>query len=154
MKNNSSKAFTLIEILISIGILSIILGISLTTFKAITKQQNLDRDVEAAGSYILRARNQTITGEDNSQYGIHFSSTSVTLFKGTTYVAASSTNLEFNFNNRTYLYSSNLTGSTSDVYFKKLSGAPSATGTVIYRLGGETAQKTIYIYGSGLIEVQ
>ncbi len=149
------RAFTIIEVLISIAILALLLGISMTIFQAMTKQQSLDRDVETAGSYLLRARNQTITGEDGLQYGVHFASTSVTLFKGTTYNSATTSNIVSNFRNPTYMHSINLTGGVYDVYFKKLSGAPSATGTIIYRLSSaSTTQKLINIYGSGLVEVQ
>jgi prepilin-type N-terminal cleavage/methylation domain-containing protein len=147
--------FTLIEVIISISIITILLGISMTVFRALTDQQSLDRDVETAISYLLRARNQTITGENNNTYGVYFASTSVTLFEGTSYAAGSSTNLVFNFNNRTYRYSIALTGGANHVYFKKISGAPHATGTVTYRSSGMTnKQKLIQIYASGLVEVQ
>jgi prepilin-type N-terminal cleavage/methylation domain-containing protein len=149
------KGFTLIEILITISILTLLLGISMTAFSALTDQQSLDRDVETAISYLLRARNQTITGENNNNYGVYFASTSVTLFEGTAYAAGSSTNLVFNFNNRTYMETISLAGGANQVYFKKISGAPHATGTVTYRSSGLTnRQKLIRVYASGLVEVQ
>ncbi|MFM2383456.1 MAG: hypothetical protein RIQ72_28 [Candidatus Parcubacteria bacterium] len=158
MKSSSKikkHGFTLIEVIISISIMTILLGISMTVFRALTDQQSLDRDVETAISYLLRARNQTITGENNSTYGVYFASTSVTLFEGTSYAAGSSTNLVFNFNNRSYMYSIALAGGANQVYFKKISGAPHATGTITYRSSGMTnKQKLIRIYASGLVEVQ
>lgn len=149
------KAFTLIEVLISISIMAALLGISMSVFRSITDQQSLDKDVEGAMSYLLRAQNQTRTGENNGNYGLYFASTSVTLFQGISYSAGSSTNIVFNFNNRTYMHSISLTGGANQVYFRKLTGAPNATGTVVYRSNGLTnKQKTINIYASGLVEVQ
>lgn len=151
----NKRGFTLIEVLISISIMALLLGISMSVFRALTDQQSLDRDVETVISYMLRAQNQTRAGEKNSNYGVYFASTSVTLFEGTVYSAGTPTNLVFNFNNRTYMHATALTGGGNQIYFKKISGAPHATGTVTYRSNGMTSkQKLIQIYASGLIEVQ
>lgn len=149
------QGFTLLEILTVIAILGIVLGISLRAFSNITKQQSLDKDVETAYSYLLKARNQTINGEDGDNYGVHFASSTITLFKGSVYHAASSTNLTFSFGNRTYLSSNGLTNGIYDVYFNKISGSPSATGTLVYKITTDsTVQKIMTIHGSGLVEVQ
>lgn len=148
------SGFTLVEMLVVLVLLAIVFQISITSFFSITKQQNLDKDVETAYSYLLRARNQTINGEGNSVYGVHFASSSVSLFKGSTYSVASTT-ASFSFANKSYLSSINLTGGTYDVYFQKITGQPSATGTLIYKIGSiSTAQKTLNVHASGLVEVQ
>lgn len=151
----SKKAFTLIEIVITIAIISILIGISMTVFRALTDKQTIDRDVENVVSYLLRARNQTITGENNENYGVYFASSSVTLFQGKEFGEASTTDLIFDLNNRTYLNSIHLTDGVTFLYFNKVSGAPSATGTIEYQLiGHEDQKKLINIYASGLVEVQ
>jgi prepilin-type N-terminal cleavage/methylation domain-containing protein len=146
--------FTLVEMLIVIAILSIIFKISLSVFYDITKQESLDKDVETAYSYLLKARNQTINGEADSVYGVHFASTSVSMFRGDTYVA-STTVSDFDFANKSYASEILLSGGTTDIVFKKITGSPSATGTIIYRITSDSAiHKTLTIHGTGLVEVQ
>lgn len=155
LKHKKIRAFTIIEVLISTSIMVALLAVSVSVFRSVADQQSLDKDVEGALSYLLRAQNQTRTGESNSNYGLYFASTSVTLFQGTSYSEDSSTNTVFHFNNRTYMHSISLTGGADQLYFRKITGAPNATGTVTYRSSGlANTQKTIHIYASGLVEVQ
>lgn len=131
----------------------LIFGISITFFSSITKQQSLDKDLENTYSYIERARNQTVTGEGATNYGVHFASTSITMFTGKTYTANATSNVMFEFNNKTYLHSTSMNG--YDMYFKKVTGEPSATGTLIYKSRLDSnLSKTLTIYGSGLVEVR
>lgn len=147
--------FTLIEILIVIAILSVLFGISIQIFSSMTKAQSLDKDVENVYSALLRARNQTINGESGSNYGIYFASSSVTSFRGTTYTPEAAGNEVFLFANKTYISSTNLTGGVVDMYFKKISGQPTATGTIVFKISTDSSlQKTILINGTGLVEVQ
>ncbi len=153
-KSATKRGFTLVEMLVVLVLLGVVFQISITAFFAITKQQNLDKDVENAYSYLLKARNQTLNGEANSVYGVRFATTSVSLFKGPTYNTASTTSV-YSFVNKSYVSTISLTGGTYDVIFSRISGNPSATGTVMYKIGSlSTVQKTIIIHGSGLVEVQ
>lgn len=148
------SGFTLLEMIIVVLIMSILFEISITTFFSITKQQSLDKDVESAYSFLLKARNQTINGEGGTSYGVRFASTSVTLFQGTAYSVASTTAV-YEFANKSYMDSIALSGGAYDVYFRKLTGSPSATGTIIFKISTDsTLQKRMSIYGSGLVEVQ
>jgi prepilin-type N-terminal cleavage/methylation domain-containing protein len=147
-------AFTLIELLIVIALMAVLFQISITVFFSITKHQSLDKDVETAYSYLLKARNQTINGEAGRNYGVRFASTSITLFQGTTYSSASTTAV-YDFANKSYLDSIELSGGTYDVYFQKITGSPSATGTLIFKISSDSIiQKSMTIHGSGLVEVQ
>ncbi len=155
MSNDRSRGFTLFEIVVTLAILILLLSISITTFSAITKQQGLDKDVETAYSYLLQARNKTINGEDGMNYGVRFSTSSIEMFAGTSYQMGSTSVVTYYFLNRSYLYDVALSPAGSEVYFKKITGTPSATGTVIYRSTDDsTVEKRMTIHGSGLVEVQ
>lgn len=148
------RGFTLFELIIVVVIMSILFQISITTFFSITKQQSLDKDVESAYSFLLKARNQTINGESGRSYGVRFASTSIILFQGTAYSVASTTAI-YEFANKSFMDSISLTSGVYDVYFRKITGAPSATGTVIFKIStDDTLQKRMIIHGSGLVEVQ
>ncbi len=144
----------MIEMLVSVAVLAVLFQISITVFFSITKHQSLDKDVETAYSYLLKARNQTINGESNANYGVRFASTSISLFQGSIYSTGGIT-AKYDFSNKSYLSSIDLSGGVYDVYFQKITGAPSATGTLIYKIDSDsTIQKKIIIHGSGLVEVQ
>ncbi len=150
----SGRAFTLFELVVVVAIMSILFQISITAFFSMTKHQSLDKDVESAYSYLLKARNQTINGESGMSYGVRFSSTSVYLFQGTAYTVGSTTAV-YEFANKTYMDTISLSGGAYDLYFRKLTGAPSATGTIIFKISTDsTLQKRMLIHGSGLVEVQ
>lgn len=151
------KGFTAIEILIVIAIAIIIAGISLSSFSALNKSQALGTETDTILSMIERARSRSISSENSSEYGVRFATSSAALFSGKNYSASSSNNEVENLNSRTNISSINLTGGASAFYFKKITGKPSATGTIVVSLIGEigtSSSKTITIYSTGLSDVR
>lgn len=150
-----TKAFTLMEVLVTIGLMTVITGISMTVFVTLLQKQRVEKDAESAYSYLQRARNQTIAGEEGSQYGVAFGSTTITLFRGTTYIEGDSNVIVFTLLNDTVFQNVSLTGGVSQIYFQKLSGKPSATGTIeVVSRTDATKKEVIIIHASGLTEVQ
>lgn len=150
-----NKGFTALELIVVCGIAILLAGLSIATFVSLSDYQSLDKNVDVIISYLQKARNQTINSKDDDQYGLRFASTSVTLFQGTSYNAASTTNLVYDISSKVALSSLSLTGGTTTVYFLPITGKPSATGTAVYRLNNSASTtKTIIIYGSGLVETQ
>lgn len=149
------KGFSLIELIIVISIATILMAISITTFFSVSEQQSLEKDVNYAIALVEKARLQTVNAKDNSQFGVRFASSSVTLFQGSTYVAGSSTNTIFNFSPKVEITSINLSGGTQNTTFEKITGKSNATGTVKFRLKtNQSASTTIVVYKTGLVEIQ
>ena len=124
-------------------------------FSALTSRQAVEKDTEIIYAVLQNARNRTILGDGNIQYGVKFASSTITLFKGTGYVAGTSTNQVTTFSARSQINSINLTSGTTTIYFSKLTGRPSATGTIeVVLKTNSTNKETIMIYASGLSEVQ
>lgn len=143
---NTQKGFTVIEILVVIGILLILLGITLGALSSQKNSATAERDAQNVLTYLEKARNQTLSSIDNSSYGVIFTSTSTRLFKGTSYSAPNLLS--------TYEYTSGVTstialsGGATQLYFNRLSGEPSATGTITFQ------SETIIIRATGLAEIQ
>ena len=149
------KGFSLIELIIVVSIAMILMAISITTFFSVSDQQSLEKDVNYAIALVEKARLQTVNSKDNSQFGVRFASSSVTLFQGTTYVAGSSTNTVFSFSPKVEIHSINLSGGTQNTTFEKITGKSSATGTVRFRLKtNQSASTTVVVYKTGLVEIQ
>jgi len=153
--SNGSKAFTLVEMLVVLALSLILLVVTITTFSGLSNTQSVDKDAENAVALLQKARNYTVNSENALSYGVAFASTSVTFFKGTTYSPTASTNITYKLSTKVLMSSLQLTGGATSIYFKSISGEPSATGTISYQLSkvGSTT-RTIILYGTGMAEVE
>ncbi|MEI7777603.1 MAG: hypothetical protein WCI52_03275 [bacterium] len=145
------KGFTLFETLIVIGIGVLICLISFSAFYDLDNNQLLAKETAEVGSYLERARSMSVISNNFSEYGLHFSPTSITLFQGKTYSSTDTANDLYPLNSRLVI-TPNLSDGASDFYFTKVAGKPSATGTITISLLGSTSTKTITIYSTGLFE--
>jgi prepilin-type N-terminal cleavage/methylation domain-containing protein len=150
-----TRGFSLIELMVVIAISVLLMGISLGVFSALTQRQTVEKSTENVYAVIQEARNKTILGENGSQYGVRFASSSITFFQGTGYDPSNVSNVTTVLNPRTEISSINLTGGTTTIVYSKLTGRPNATGTIQLILkSNSTLFETITIHGSGLSEVQ
>lgn len=157
-KRVMAGGYSLVEILIVVGLSVMLIGLTITTFSGFSSMQSLDKDAEVVASYIQKARNQTLNSKNNNEFGISIASSTITLFEGTTYSPSASTNITYRISPKVFLFSNQMkTGGSvvSSFYFQQISGRPSATGTLQYRLiNSASSTRTITLFGSGLIETQ
>jgi type II secretory pathway pseudopilin PulG len=147
--------FTIIERIVVIGITVAVVGLTATAFVGLSNSETLDKDTGLVLTAIEKARNDTINAKNGSEFGVMFSSSTVTIFEGTVYNANAVTNVVYNISTKVTLSSLQLTGGASTIYFGQIDGKPSATGTITYSLkSNASSTKSISIYGSGLAEVQ
>jgi prepilin-type N-terminal cleavage/methylation domain-containing protein len=151
----SKKGFTIVEMIVVIALSALIVGTTVSMFSSLSNVQSLDKDAENVGAYLLKARNQTVNAKNNAVYSVHFASTTVTLFQGASYVSGSSTNQVYSLSSKVSLVSYMFSPATTTITFQKMTGKPSATGTIIYTLNNDASStRSILIYGSGLIEIR
>lgn len=149
-----SAGFSLIELTVVVAIALILSSISLSTFFNVSSNQSLSKDVNYTVALIQKARIQTVNAMNNSRYSVRFASSSVVLFQGTTYNAASSTNVKFDLSSKVEISSINLTGGAQQASFEYITGKSDATGTISFRLKQNTsASSTIILYKTGLAEI-
>ncbi len=145
------RGFTLLEVIIVIVILAIISGILLQSFQTFNRSQALSRDAENIIAQLELARSNTLAAKNGSQYGVHVTSTSTTLFAGATYVSNAATNQVFVLNNaNTASYS--LTGGGADILFNRLIGDTDQNGTITLTSTATGRTLTVTIYKTGLIQ--
>jgi prepilin-type N-terminal cleavage/methylation domain-containing protein len=149
MKN---KAFTLVEIIVVVSILSIMTGTIFAVFNSFDQEKALSMETSNIISILERARNLTLFSKDAYQYGVHFSSTTITLFKGGSYSASDQNNIITELHSKVFVSSINLNGGGSDVIFKKLSGETNQNGSITLGNSIDNSQiSTINISNTGLI---
>ena len=151
MKSNEQRAFSVMEIIVVIAVLGLIASLVLAQFNKIRSTQVLNNSVATVLSSLHKARSQTSASINSSVYGVHFQSDQVILFTGTTYTAGTSSNESIAIISPATISSISLTGGASDLYFNRLSGAPSKTGTVT--VTASSVSKIITIDATGNVSV-
>lgn len=149
------KGFTLIEILVVIGITAIVLGVAVNSFYNFVKTQALNADYISIASFIDQAKSLSINSKSDSQYGVRFSTSTVDLFKGSSYSVAGSQQT-YTLNSRVYISDINLVGgNANEIVFDRLTGYSSASGTVSIALkSASTTVLTMQIYKTGIVEYE
>ncbi len=154
IKLSNKSGFTLIEILVAIGIVLVLGFIIVTTFVSFRKNQSLSLDTQTITTVLSQARNQTISSKNSTSYGVHFGTSKITLFTGTVYNSLDTTNEDFNLSSTDTILSVGLNGGGNDVIFERLTGETSRNGTVVVSSPGIAQSKTVTIYKTGLVESQ
>lgn len=145
-----NKGFTLIEMLVIIGILIILVSISVSALLLFIKESNLSNNAEEIISALRQAQNKSLASEGASCYGVYFSSTQYILFKGSDYVSRDPSFDQVNdLPDNTEIYDINL-GAGSEVVFERLTGMANQAGSISLRLKDNPAKtESVYIDGSG-----
>lgn len=151
MKNFFIRGITAVELLVVIAVLGIIFAVALPQFSKIRENQVLKNGVVDVLSSVDKARSQTLASLDSSQYGVHFQSDKVIIFKGTAFVEGAGSNETINIITPATISAINLVGGGDDVVFNRLNGAPSVTGSII--VSSTNFTKTITISATGVASV-
>ena len=129
----TNKGFTLIEILITLGIFVILASLGLYVSLDSYRSYTFSSERDALVSLLLKARNQSMNNIDELPHGVHIGSQSFTLFEGVTYSVSNPKN---NIIARNAAISVN---GLTDVNFSQLSGDPSLIGSITLSYGARTA---------------
>ena len=148
------RGFTLVEILVVVGIIGLFLGLSLVqlrSFQQVSYLENTGREVIAA---LRLAQSRTLASEGALQHGVHFDTTTTphqyTLFQGSSYGARDSAKDEITVLQKTIEISVISLGGGDEVVFLRLTGQAGAQGTITFRkIADPTNTKTVSILSSG-----
>lgn len=153
LKTDYRSGFTLIEVLVAISISLLIISVSFSVFSSFNRDRAMDVGRENIVSMLKIARSNTLASKDDDVYGIHFASSTVTLFKGSNYVSSDSNNIVHTFPRFIEISVIDLIGGGSDVIFNRLTGETNQYGTTTLRLiSNPTVTIDITIKNTGLSE--
>jgi len=149
--------FTLIEILVVVGIMFLFLGMSVLQLRSFQQGSHLENTAREVASALRLAQNRTLASQDSSQYGVYFDTTTTphqyTLFQGSSYIARITAKDEITLVNKEIEISGIVLEGTSEVVFLRLSGQASVEGSVTFRqVSDPTETATITVLSSGVIE--
>lgn len=145
------KAFTLLEVLVVVGIISILAGIVQLNLQPFGNQSDLTGSVQSIVSLLRKAQNLSISSKNLSPHGVHFQSNTYTLFQGPAYNASSTSNEVHALPSRLEFSSIAITGG-NDALFERIDGRTDNYGTIQLRvIANPSASSTILIEPSGNI---
>ena len=151
------KSFTLVEVLIIVGILIVLIAISFPAFRFFQKESDLNNSIEEIINTLRLTQNKTLVSEGASSWGVYFSTSTdphqYTLFKGENYASrATSSDEVHQLPGSVEIYEINLSEGGSEVVFDRIVGTTNQFGEVSLRLKTDTSKvKTIYIENSGQV---
>ena len=155
MKNFYKKGITFIELLVVLAVLGIMVSIVLPQFSKMRENQVLKNGVQDILSSLDKARIQTLASLNSSNYGVYFQVDKIIIFKGTDFSTRDTTKDE-TINIITPATISNVAlgnGSpiSGEMFFNRLSGSPSTSGTVT--ISTTNYSKKITIWATGVSSV-
>jgi len=123
------SGITVIEVLLVVAILGMLTSLIIPPFANFRKKKVIDAEAEAVMELIARARMDTLASRDDTEYGIHLDSDSVTYFVGAAYDPMAPTNVTHEVISLVTLGNISLAGGGSDIVFDRLTGTTGEFGT-------------------------
>lgn len=85
LQHKRQKAFTLVEILLVVGLFAFLAAISLPVYSGFIDRSNLSSSVDITQSAIIRARKYAQTQRNNSNWGVYYQTGQIIVFAGDSY---------------------------------------------------------------------
>ena len=142
------KGFTLVEILLVVGIIGILTVLFVPMGLDFYRTQQLDISSEALAQSIRRVQLKSMSAELDSKFGIYITNDNYILFKGDSYLERDA-QYDETFDLPDIV---TLAGSPREIIFSKFEGRPSFVGSIVLNSGG--ASRTIIINKFGTVNLE
>ena len=137
------KAFTLIEIMIVVGLMAILFMMPILYTQASQVRFDFNTQVMTLVSYLRLAHSDAVSGRDNKKHGIHLASDSYTVFSGDTFNPSDGGNFIIELPPTIEIRNIALNGSGSDILFGGPNGETVTYGS--FELYSEQISKSLTI---------
>jgi GxxExxY protein len=141
-----ARGFTIIELLIVIAIVAIIGGTTIPLGANFLVRSHVENKTNELVSSLRTAQLNTISGKEDSQWGVNITSTQIILFAGASYAARDSTF------DQIFSIPGSVTITTDEIIFSKLTGDPDATASLTVSAGG-AGNSTVSVNEVGTVDV-
>ena len=145
MMVKNTRGFTLLELVLSIALLSILAVITIPLYRTFQVKNTLDTGTYEIVAALRRAQLLSQAAEADGQWGVAVHSGSVTIFQGMSYAARNAA-----LDETMTLVSSVIPSGTSEIVFSEVTGLPVSAGTLT--LTSSTGlQRIITINAKGML---
>ncbi len=124
------------------------------SFSPLRNNQELTNTVQETINLLNSARSKTLSSEGSSQYGVHFESSRIILFKGASFSESSPDNNVVALSSLVEISVINLNGGGNNLVFQRLTGKTNNYGTITLRIKSDVSKtKIIDIKNIGIVNV-
>ncbi|HEV7453919.1 MAG TPA: type II secretion system protein [Candidatus Saccharimonadales bacterium] len=138
--------FTLLEVLLSVSIISLLAGLSVPVYDAFVRRNDLDLTTQTVAATLRRAQTYARSGDYDTAWSVEIQAATVTLFQGTNFGGRNT-----NYDEPVSIPASITPSGLGEVQFAKFTSAPNTTGNIILTSTANAA-KTISINGKGSVD--
>lgn len=144
MKYFNKKGFTLVEILLSIAVMTAIAAFSFPIYQSFQSRNELEIASNTVAQSLRRAQVLSQVMEGDSSWGVKIQSGSVVVFKGASYATRDAAYDE------SFDFSTQIAGTgVGEVVFSKLEGVPGTTGTITLSSAVNNESRALVINAKG-----
>ena len=143
MKMKNKKAFTLIEIMVVVGLMAIMLLMPILYTQASQVRFDFNTQVSTVVSYLRLAQSDAAAGRDNRKHGVHLASDSYTVFSGDSFNPSDGNNFAIVLPPTIEIRDVALNGGGSDIIFGGPNGETDTYGT--FELYSEQINKSLTV---------
>ena len=154
---NSAKGFSLIEILVVLGILGLLAASALVALSVLRGGSDLQAEARGLSRVLELAKSKTVASEGDTRYGVYATSTSphrYILFQGNDYASrVAAEDQVYNLRDAIEFDSVSFGGGT-EVVFDRIQGTTSQAGSAVLRVKANPSNTTtVYVESSGIVEI-
>lgn len=154
MKILGNKGFSLLELITIIVVLFLISIVVVPRLIDFQREQALKNTTENIISLLNKAKTDSLSSLNSSNYGVHFTTNSAIYFIGDTFNSSDLNNHQIDFDSGVAISETSLNGGGNDVIFPRLTGDPIGYGTItLYLTSDPDRQKIITISQTGSISI-
>lgn len=147
------KGFTLLELILTIGVLGILTAIAINTFGATQLKKEQSGIVESIVASLEKQKADTQAGKGGNNYGVKFNSDSFILFEGKVFSSGASSNTEILISPK-FEITETISNADDMIYFFRLYGEANESATItVSHIDNQISPQLIVIEESGIISV-
>lgn len=142
----SEGGFSLVEMLLSIVIISMLVGLSLPVYQSFQSRNNLDLTTQTVSQMLRRAQTYARGAKADGQWGVRIVAGSAVLYKGASYASRDANQDE------TVIIPAPLTaGGLGEINFSKLAAIPNTTGNITLTDANINETRTVTLNAKGMV---
>lgn len=143
---SKQRGFTLVEMLLSVSIITLLVGLSVPVYATFVGRNDLDVARQGVVESLRRAQTYARAVEGDSTWGVSILSNRAVVFKGASY-AARDTAFDENI-----IFGGGVSSTAGEVVFAKLSGTPNTVGGITLTQTSTNDTRMVNINAKGTVE--
>lgn len=137
-KFKSNYGFTLLELLLSVAVISALAGLSLSVYRTLLQKNDLDIAAVTIAQSLRRSQLLSQTVDGDTTWGVKVQSGSIVVFKGASYATRDTA-----FDETFEVLGTIGIGGVTETVFSKFTGLPLTTGTLNLSTEGDSRSVSI-----------